>query len=211
LLTFSRELEAQLSSQDLTDEQKQKLSQNPKQQKLIATNANSVTQRLSSIVIEIANNRLEDSEESTDDPDADADSEKIKKSLGRRLRNKIVEPLVKLQEEGFPLAVQKVEAARRATADTAARLAAVKELVKQQEEVHAAMLEILSEMSQAEGFQEVVNALYEVEKLEKDVLERTRKANAEKQKGIIEGSKSSNPKTPEEKPQPEKAPEPPKP
>lgn len=201
LLTLSRELEAQLATQDLTDEQKQKLSQSPKQQKLIATNANSVTQRLASIVTEIANNRLEDVEESSDDPEADADSEKIKKSLGKRLRTKIVEPLMELQDQGFPDAVQKVEGARRASADTAARLAAVKELVTQQEAVHAAMLEILSEMSQAEGFQEVVNALYEVEKQQKDVLERAKKANADKQKGIIEGAKSSKP---EEKPKTEK-------
>ena len=51
--------------------------------------------------------------------------------------------------------------------------------------------------------------------LEKDVYEKTRKANEEKQKGIIEGSGTSKPSKPkptgETKPQPEKPPEPPKP
>jgi hypothetical protein len=199
LLTFSRELAAQLASQDLNNEQKLKLSQTPKQQKLIGTNANSVTQRLSSIVVEIANNRLEekDEKESSSDPsdaESEADADKIKKSIGKRLKSKIVQPLIKLQEEGFPAAVQMVEQARRATGDAAAKLPAVEQLVKQQEEVHTQMLEILSEMAQAEGFQEVVNALYEVEKQQKEIAERTRKANEEKQKGIIEGSGTSKPK-----------------
>jgi hypothetical protein len=197
LLTFSRELEAQLNSGDLTAEQKQRLSQTPKQQKLISTNANSVTQRLSSIVIEIANNRLEEKEEEEESSAGeDADSatiDKTRRSIGKRLSAKIVQPLIELQEAGFPAAVQKVEQARRTANDTATAKTAIPELVKQQEEVHAAMLEILSEMSQAEGFQEVVNALYEVEKLERDVLEKTRKANEERQKGIIEGAKSSKP------------------
>lgn len=210
LLTFSRELEAQLNSGGLTAEQKQKLSQTPKQQKLIATNANSVTQRLSSIVIEIANNRLEEETEeasSADDPDS-AVIDKTKRSIGKRLQTKIVEPLEELQALGFPATVQKLEHARRVSADAATGQPAIADLVKQQEEVHAKMLEILSEMSQAEGFQEVVNALYEVEKLEKDVLERTRKANEARQKGIIEGSKSSKP---EDSAKPEKPGDPPKP
>ena len=206
LLTFSRELEAQLSSKDLSDEQKQKLSQTPKQQKLIATNSNSVTQRLSSIVIEIANNRLEEDDHPAEPGDSGAEAEldagkKIGRSLGKRLTTKIVQPLIELQEAGFPAAVQQVEQARRVSGDAAARLPAVQELVKQQEAVHASMLEILSEMSQAEGFQEIVNAYYEMEKLERDVLEKTKKANAEKQKGIIEGSDTSKPTPPKsEKP-----------
>ena len=215
LLTFSRELEAQLSAKDLSDEQKQKLSQTPKQQKLIATNSNSVTQRLSSIVVEIANNRLEEDDRPTEvgDPtETELDGgQKIGRSLGKRLTTKIVQPLVALQEEGFPAAVQQVEQARRFSGDAAARLPAVQELVKQQEAVHAAMLEILSEMSQAEGFQEIVNAYYEMEKLERDVLEKTKKANAEKQKGIIEGSGASKPMPPESEQPTEKSVKPEKP
>lgn len=212
LLTFSRELEAQLGSGDLTAEQKQKLAQTPKQQKLIATNANSVTQRLQSIVTEIANNRLEEEEESegsaessADDPDS-AVIDKSKRSIGKRLRTKIVEPLEVLQASGFPATIQKMEHARRVSGEAETRLPAIQDLVKQQEEVHKQMLAILSEMSQAEGFQEVVNALYEVEKLEKDVLERTKKANDERQKGILEGSGAS--KKPAEAQKPADAPKP---
>jgi hypothetical protein len=203
LLTFSRELEAQLNSGDLTAEQKQKLAQTPKQQKLISTNANSVTQRLQSIVIEIANNRLEEEQEdetpASDDPDSET-IDKTRRSIGKRLQTKIVDPLILLQNEGFPGAIQKVEQARRTASDTAAAKTSVPELVKQQEEVHAAMLEILAEMSQAEGFQEVVNALYELEKQQREVAERTKKANEERQKGILEGSKSSKPGTEDAKP-----------
>jgi hypothetical protein len=202
LLTFSRELEAQLNSGDLTAEQKQKLSQTPKQQKLIATNANSVTQRLSSIVTEIANNRLEEKEEeapASDDPDS-ATIDKTRRSIGKRLQTKIVEPLIELQSVGFPDTVQKLEHARRVSSDAATRQPAIADLVKQQEEVHAKMLEILSEMSQSEGFQEVVNALYEVEKQEKEVFDRTKKANEARQKGIIEGSGSSKKPAEPEKP-----------
>jgi hypothetical protein len=202
LLTFSREMAAQLANAaELTEEQKQKLAQNPKQQKLIATNANSVTQRLASIVIEIKNNRLEDAaeEESSASSAEDDPTAKIKRSLGKRLQTKIVEPLQTLQQEGFPEAVRLVENARRLAGDKEHRREALEQLVMQQEAVHAAMLQILGEMSQAEGFQEIVNALYEVEKLEKDVHERTKRASDERQKGIIEGSKSSKPEDTENK------------
>jgi len=217
LLTFSRELEAQLNqSDDLADEQKEKLAQTPKNQKLIATNTGSVAQRLSSIVIEIMNNRLE---EGIDDD---------KRPLESRLRSKIVEPLVRLQMDplakaedaaevdaaeaenpeeviGFPEAVRLVEHARRAQGDVANRRAAMKELVEHQEAVVAVMKNILSEMSQAEGFQEAVNLLYEVDKLQREVLERTKKAKEEREKGIIQGSGSSKPEEPKpEEPKPEK-------
>jgi hypothetical protein len=178
LLTFSRELAAQLDQSDeLTKEQREKLAQTPKQQKLIGTNAASVAQRLSSIVVEIVNNRLEEG--------IDED----KRPLETRLRQKIVDPLIALQDEAFPQAVQLVEQARRASGD--GRKAAMQELIAQQEQVVESMRQILSEMSQAEGYQEAINLIYEVEKMQREVFERTRKAKEEKEKGILEGTDSS--------------------
>jgi hypothetical protein len=194
LLTFSRELEAQLNqTDDLTDEQKLKLAQTPKNQKLIATNSGSVAQRLSSIVIEIVNNRLE---EGIDDD---------KRPLENRLREKIVQPLMDLQTNDFPEAVRLVEHARRVTGDVATRRAAMTALVEHQEAVVAIMKNILAEMSQAEGFQEAVNLLYEVDKLQREVLERTKKAKEEREKGIIGGSDSSKPEAPKPDDKPEDA------
>lgn len=186
LLTFSRELAAQLNQADeFTSEQKERLAQTPKNQKLIATNAGSVAQRLSSIVTEIVNNRLE---EAIDDD---------KRPLENRLRTKIVEPLVTLQTDDFPEAIRRVEQARRASGDLAARKAAVQGLVEQQEAVIEIMKGILSEMSQAEGFQEAINLLYEVDKLQREVLERTKKAKEEKEKGIIGGKEASKTEEPQ--------------
>ena len=160
-------------------EQRERLAQTPKQQKLIATNALSVAQRLSSIVIEIVNNRLEEA--------IDVD----KRPLETRLTKKIVDPLMELQNDAFPKAVQLVERARRAGNDMAAAKATTQELISHQEQLVNSMKQILSEMSQAEGYQEAINLIYEVEKMQREVFERTKKAKEEKEKGIIQGRSAS--------------------
>ncbi len=200
LLTFSRELVAQLgqSEGDFTPDQKQRLAQIPKQQKLIGTNSGGISKRLSSMVVEIANNRLDDprpdSEGKLLEPSEDDIEGQLKRSLGKRVRTKIVEPLVSLQVTDFPEALKAVEAARRISGDLATRREVLDTVVEKQESLLAAMREILSAMAQAEGFQELVNGLYEVDKEERELLLRTKKAKEEREKGILEGAGASNEK-----------------
>jgi hypothetical protein len=184
LLTLSRELVAQLNqSPELSQEQRERLAHMPKQQKLIATNSDSVRQRLASIVVEIVNNRLEEGGEN-------------KRPIENRLTQKIVEPLAALQKEAFPRAIGLAEQARRATGSEAAQREAAESLVTHQQSVLERMQQILNEMSQAEGYQEAINLVYEVEKMEREVYERTRKAKEEREKGILQGSDTSKPAAP---------------
>jgi hypothetical protein len=187
LLTLNRELDAQLGqSQEFAKDQKDRLAQAPKNQKLIDTNSASIATRLGSIVVEIENNRLED----------------VGGPLQTRLTQKILEPLQALQTTHFPEAVKRWEAARRATGDMAARRQVLQASIEQQELVVKQMKEILEQMAQAEGFQEAVNLLYELQKAQLEVLERTKKSKEEREKEILEGAgkgtlpaeNSSNPK-----------------
>jgi hypothetical protein len=179
LLTLCRELVAQLDQkEEFTREQKDKLAQLPKNEKLIGTNAGTIGTRLGSIVIEIENNRLENA----DGP------------LQSRLRSKILEPLTELGNTEFPEAVKRLESARRATGDFPARREITQQAAEQMEKVTARMKEILSQMAQAEGFQEAVNLLFELQKAQEEVLQRTKKSKEERQKEIIEGAGASNEK-----------------
>jgi hypothetical protein len=59
-----------------------------------------------------------------------------------------------------------------------------------------AMREILRHMVRSEGYQEAVNLLYEIQKSQHDVYDRTLKERQERIKGILEGKGSEN-ETPE--------------
>jgi hypothetical protein len=54
------------------------------------------------------------------------------------------------------------------------------------------MREILRHMIRSEGFQEAVNLLYEIQKSQQDVYDRTQKERQERIKGILEGTPSEN-------------------
>jgi hypothetical protein len=118
--------------------------------------------------------------------------------LQTRLRKKILEPLQALQTNLFPEATKRWEAARRATGDFAARRSIMQASIAQQELVVKQMREILEQMAQAEGFQEAVNLLYELQKAQQEVLDRTKKSKEEREKQILEGAGEGT--TPPEKP-----------
>jgi hypothetical protein len=175
LLTLARELDAQLGqNEDFTREQRDRFVQAAKNQKLIDTNSGSVAARMAGIVAEIENNQLEDPEG----------------PLQSRLERKILQPLAALQETAFPAAVRLWEAARRTTGEFAPRRTALQETITHLEQTVREMRAILDEMSQAEGFQEAVNLLYELQKAQQEVLERTRQTRAEREKQILEGAES---------------------
>ena len=65
--------------------------------------------------------------------------------------------------------------------------AILKQVVTRQKEIADAMRSILTHMVKAEGYQEAVNLLYEIQKTQQDVYDRTIKEKQERIKGIIEG------------------------
>jgi hypothetical protein len=172
LVTDSRALQAAVKDQaNLTTEQKDQLLQYHKRQKLVGQNTGAIAERMAGIVIEVQNNRLE--EEGG--------------RLQTRLTKEIVEPMQAVAEELIPQAFALLDKTRRNAASPEERSAAIAEAIERQNEAAARMKEILEHMVKAEGFQEAVNLLYEIQKAQTEVNDQTNKARQERIKRILEG------------------------
>jgi hypothetical protein len=172
LLTDTRALEAALKgAAALSAEQKDQLRQYQRRQKQIGTSLSSIVERLASIIIEVQNNRLE------------ADGGRLQS----RLQNDIVAPLSDIADGGIPLAMQKLDQTRRQSSEAAPRDEALAAAVQTEREIVARMQQVLAHMTDTEGYQEAVNLLYEIQKMQQDVLDRTLKEKQDRIKGILEG------------------------
>jgi hypothetical protein len=178
LLTDCRALEAAVKGQaDLEPRHKDQLIQYHKRQKLIGQNVGAVAERMASIVIEVQNNRLEE------------DGGRLQ----TRLTRDIIEPMEQVAGEMVPEALAGLERTRRQATDAADRDAALAEAIAQQTQIAARMREILEHMVKAEGFQEAVNLLYEIQKIQADVHEQTNRERQERIRRILEGDDSRAP------------------
>lgn len=171
LRTDCQALQAGLTDAPLATEHKDLLMQYQRRQKVIGTNVSAIAERLENIVIEAKNNRLED-------PSG---------NLEKRMREDIIRPMTEIAELAVPDTVQHLDQTRRLGAEVAPRNEALSTAVTRQKEIADAMREILRHMVKAEGYQEAVNLLYEIQKSQQDVLDRTMKERQERIKGIIEG------------------------
>lgn len=172
LLTDSRALEAAVKAKpDLEAPQKDTLMQLHKRQKLIGQNTGAIAERMASIVIEIQNNRLEE-------PGG---------KLQTRLTKEIIEPMQVVAAELIPQALTGLDKTRRQAALPAERDPALAEAIARQAEAAAKMKEILEHMAKSEAFQEAVNLLYEIQKVQTDVHDQTNKERQDRIKKILEG------------------------
>jgi hypothetical protein len=80
-----------------------------------------------------------------------------------------------------------LERSRLKAASPEDRDALLAQAASAQERVLEQMREVLSHMEQAEGFQEAVNALIEVQKAQQDVLQRTDKEKEEAIRRLLDG------------------------
>lgn len=174
LLTDCQALQAGLTDAPLAAEQKDQLMQQARRQKVIGANVGAIAERLGNIVTEVLNNRLED-------PSG---------RLEKRLREDIIRPMSEIAELAVPDAVQHLEQTRRQGGEVTPRNEALATAVTRQQEIAEAMREVLKHMVKAEGYQEAVNLLYEIQKTQQDVYDRTIKEKQERIKGIIEGRPS---------------------
>ncbi len=188
LLTDCRALQAGVTSAaSLSQEQKDLLMQFQRRQKVIGTNVAAIAERLSSIVTEVLNNRIED-------PAG---------KLEKRLREDIIRPMGEIAELGVPSAVSELDKARRLSTELTPRGEAFQTAVTREQEIVDQMREVLRHMVKSEGYQEAVNLLYEIQKSQQDVFDKTLKEKQDRIKGIIEGRPPED-KKPEEKPPAEK-------
>lgn len=143
-----------------------------RRQKQVAQQLEGVAQRLDTIAAEVVNNRL----------DAEPDR------LAERLRRELVAPLNKVASEPAAESQQHLEQARRAMDDAEARQAGLKAGVAAEQQTAAQLKGILERMLKAEGFQEAVQLLYEIQKAQQDVLDRTQREKQQRIEAILRGS-----------------------
>lgn len=174
---------------DITDEQRLTLMALQKRQNLLATNVGGVANVLESITDEVVNNRLEEQGG----------------KLETRLREQIIAPLRQISEEDVDAAVVVLEKARRVSANAAERDPALAEVQQAQQKIADTIKEVLRHMEKAEGYQEAINLLYELEKAQAEVLERTEKEKQERINKIL--NKNSGSDKPEDKKPDEKKPD----
>ncbi|MCE9528767.1 MAG: DUF4175 domain-containing protein [Planctomycetales bacterium] len=193
LLTDSKALQAGVTSAaSLSQEQKDLLMQFQRRQKVIGSNVAAIAERLDGIVIEVLNNRIED-------PAG---------KLEKRLKEDIIRPMREIADLGVPSAVTELDKARRLSTEVAPRGEAFQAAVTRQQEIVDQMREVLRHLVKSEGYQEAVNLLYEIQKSQQDVLDKTVKEKQDRIKGIIEGGTPPEKKPEEKKPEEKPAPKP---
>jgi hypothetical protein len=151
----------------LEAEKRQLLVNLARRQKRLGTSVGTLADRFAGIVAEVENNRLEEA----DGP------------LQRRLREQVVAPMRAAAGERMPQAAESVDRAWRRADRADRRNAALSEAIAAQQSILAELREVLTHLVKVEGFQEAVNLLYEIQKAQKDVLDRT---DAERRKRIRE-------------------------
>jgi hypothetical protein len=156
----------------LSGEQRDLLMQMQKRQKVLGVNVGAVGERMALFLIEVENNRLEESDG----------------KLQARLQE-IVTPLQELSSADLPAIVVALDQVRRESGP--ARSTAAVAAVQQQEQAIEKMRRVLSLMVKSEGYQEAINLIYEIQKSQQDVLDRTMKEQQERIKRILEGAKPS--------------------
>ncbi|ADB17363.1 hypothetical protein Psta_2695 [Pirellula staleyi DSM 6068] len=171
ILTETRALEATTNnSAALESIQKDMLLQLQRRQKQVASNTAAIAERFSGFVLEVENNRIEE-------PGG---------KLQTRLTKEIVEPMQLVSGPMASESIAKLDETRRQSADVKPRGEAFAQAVAVQQKMVDEMRLILSRMVKAEGFQEAVNLLYEIQKSQQDVYDRTMKEKAERIQNILE-------------------------
>ena len=140
-------------------------------QQLLATNLDVVATRLVAIVVEVQNNRLEEANG----------------VFQSRLKEHIIFPIRDLVDETIPNVTKQLERARRLGGDPGPRDEALAKAVDMQRDIITVMDEILKHMIKVEGYQEALNLLYEIQKSQQDVFNRTVEERRERIRQLLEG------------------------
>ena len=143
-----------------------------------------MVERIDGIIAEIQNNRLEDEDG----------------ILKRRLRTKVLNPMRNLWEEAIPVATQQLERARRAPDDNDLRNEILADTIIRQQAIIASIRGILANMVEDEDFQQAVNLLYEMQKLQSELNKKTEAEKAARLKELIEQGTKKNEDTENQEP-----------
>lgn len=160
-------------AQELSSDERREILKLQKDHKLLSTNIGNVAKRLNSIVIEIGNNRLEEEDATTQ----------------KRLTERIILPMEKLAGEDVPFVINRLDETRLHADETEPRNEALAQAIARQQQIAESMRQILRHMVEAEGYQEAVQLLYEIQKSQQDVRELTLKEKQKLIEEILQGKK----------------------
>ena len=177
LLTECQALQALTRAEsELSREQRGDVVRFQKRQKLLGDGLKPMIERLSNMVEEIRNNRLEDA----------------KGVLQTRLMEKIIEPLKIIRVEHMALASDALDRVRRSETLNDRQQAFTNATGSQQRALKL-MREVLVHMVKNEGYQQAVNLLYEIQKTQEDLRKRTETEKAKLLDPLLKDGKTSRP------------------
>ena len=160
-------------SSELTASQRKLLMECQHNEKLLAPSVVSIASRLSSIIVETQNNRIEES------------GGPIEQRLGKQ----IIGPLRYLGEETLPAIARQFDVVRRQIDRTEERDAALEQAIVTERRAIATMKEILGFMMKSEGFQEAVNLLHQVQQEQRSVSDLTDREKRERVERLLDKTK----------------------
>lgn len=179
ILTDTEAFRAGLPSNgELSLDQRKLLMECQHNEKLLAPNVVTIAARLSAIIVETQNNRIEES------------GGPIEQRLGKQ----IIEPMRKLGEETLPEIIRQLDVIRRKMDQVDARELALQETISAQRRAIVTMKEILGFMMKSEGFQEAVNLLYQVQQEQRSVSDLTGREKKERLERMLEKTNKSDSK-----------------
>ncbi len=171
LLTDCQAAQAEVrGAETLASEGRDLLVRLQKRQKQLGANLFPLVERMTGMVAEMENNRLEDEQG----------------VIRERILSNVVKPLSEAYENLSPLAVIALDNARRAVEGWEARNAHLNETVALQQQVMARMREAMIHMVKNEDFQIAVNLLYEIQKSQRELKKMTEAEKEARIKEILE-------------------------
>ncbi|MDZ4687832.1 MAG: hypothetical protein SH850_22395 [Planctomycetaceae bacterium] len=154
-------------------ERREQLARATRRQKTLGDDLSGIARRFEDIALELQLNRLEEASG----------------PLHTRLTERIITPLWAAASEQVPPIVQTLERARQSQESPAARDAQLATAAESQQRLLEGLKAILAQMESAEGFQEAVNRLVEVQQAQEDVLKKTEAAKQEAIRRVLDGKK----------------------
>lgn len=174
---LATDTQALAAEESLSETDRAALSALARRQKQIAQQVAGIASRLEQLAAEVVNNRLDQ------EPDRLAD----------RLQNELARPLRKIADESAGAAQQSLEEARRVADSTAERRRALEASGAAEEQAVNELRTVLERMKKAEGFQEAVQLLYEIQRAQQEVHDRTQREKQQRIEAILRGGSKPKP------------------
>jgi signal transduction histidine kinase len=153
-------------------------------QRGIGTSVDSIANRFEEFLVEVKNNRLDEEMQAIDPA----------RTIESRFSNEIIEPIRVLDAEWIANACRNLDNCRKNLNDPGVFASSVAQTLKIQEEILERMRQILASMEDSENFQEVVNKLLEIKRIEERMKQELKGVDNpervfDKNKGIFDDDK----------------------